>query len=392
MLRLVRSNAGVTRAELASLSELTRPTVSSLVAELLQEGWIEEVGPGESSGGRKPILLRFNPQARYVVGAELGAGHVRAVLTDLEGAVLARVKERTVSSDPLVELRQVERAIRQVLDAVPEVSGKPSPPVQGIGLGLSGLIDREAGVWRYSPHFAVSDLPVREILEERLVLPVKVENDARAMAWGEYSFGHGRGERNLVCVRVGVGIGAGIIIDGELYAGADQGAGEIGHTTVDEDGPRCRCGNYGCLEAMANAHAISRRAVKLIRMGRPSAIAEAVQDDLDQVIGTTVIEAAHQGDEVACEVLAEAGRYLGIGIANLINLLNPAIVVVGGGVGRAGDLLLTPLRETVHTRTLPTFRDRVHVLATALGEDAVPLGGAALVLEDLFRAPRPEME
>jgi glucokinase-like ROK family protein len=387
VLRLVRERSPVSRADLSGLAALTRPTVSALVGELLDGGWVEEVGTGASSGGRRPIMLRFRPEARWVVGAELGAGHIRAVLSDLNGRVHAAVKRRTASGDHLAELGELERAIRQVLDAVPGGEAGLPGPVQGVGIGVNGLVDQKEGLWRYSPHFTVHDFAIRSWLEGRLVLPVWVENDARAMAWGERSFGHGRGLSDLVLVRVGVGIGAGIIIGGEMYGGSDRGAGEFGHTTVDPDGPRCRCGNYGCLEAVANAPAIARRAVRLIRQGRPSQIPELVGGDLEQVIGTTVIEAAQGGDAVAREALAEAGRFLGIGVANLINLLNPPLVVIAGGVGRAGELILEPLRETALSRTLPAFRDRTRILASALGEQTAPLGGAALVLEDMFRVP-----
>lgn len=385
VLKLIRSKGPLSRADAAEQTGLTRPTISAVVSELLEDGWIEELGTGESSGGRPPILLRFNPRARLVIGAELGAGHLRGVLADLSGEVVARVKYRVTSADPLRELDRLEGAIRELLAAAP---GGPRPvPVAGVGVGITGLVDRKAGLWRYSPHFDVSDLPVVKLLEERLTLPVWIENDARAMAWGERSFGAARGVDNLAFIRVGVGIGAGIIIGGSLYGGAHEGAGELGHTIVDDDGPRCRCGSYGCLETVAAAPAIARRAVKKIQQGYPSLIAEKVHDDLEQVIGTTVIEAAHEGDTLARETLGEAGRYLGLGIGNLINLLNPAMVVVGGGTSRAGELLLEPLRTTALARTLPALRERFQIVRSTLGEDSCPLGGAALVIEELFRSP-----
>lgn len=385
VLRLIRSAGSISRADLAEQTGLTRPTVSAVVAELLEEGWVEEVGTGESSGGRPPILLRFNPQARWVIGAELGAGHVRAVLADLAGTVVRRVKYRVESTDPLVEINQVERAVRTLIEQVPET--RSPVPVAGVGLGITGLVDRRAGLWRYSPHYQVKDLPVVQILEQRLVLPVWIENDARAMAWGERSFGAARGVENLTYIRVGVGIGAGIIIGGELYGGAHEGAGEIGHTIVVENGPRCRCGSDGCLETMASAVAIARRARERVAAGESSLIHDLVEGDLEKVIATTVIEAADAGDKLARETLAEAGRYLGLGIGSMINLLNPAMVIVGGGTSRAGELLLAPLREAAMRRALPTVREKVPIVRSDLGEDSGPLGGAALVIEELFRSP-----
>lgn len=385
VLRLIRSSGPISRADAAEQTGLTRPTISAVVSELLEEGWVEEMGTGESSGGRPPILLRFNPRARFVVGAELSAGHVRAVLSDLSGNVHRRVKYRVESTDPYAELGRVERAVRELLSDLPST---PRPvPVAGVGLGITGMVDRKSGAWRYSPHFDVKDMAVVAHLEERLILPVWIENDARAMAWGEHSFGAAKGVANFAYIRVGVGIGAGLIIGGELYGGAHEGAGEIGHMLVDNDGVRCRCGSYGCLETVASATAIARRAVKRIGQGQPSRIPEMVDGDLDRVIGTTVIEAADDGDALARETLSEAGRYLGLAIGNLVNLLNPTMVVVGGGTSRAGNLLLHPLREAALARALPSLKERIQILQTPLGEDSCPLGGAALVIEELFRVP-----
>ncbi|HYG58036.1 MAG TPA: ROK family transcriptional regulator [Symbiobacteriaceae bacterium] len=385
VLRLIRSKGPLSRADASEQTGLTRPTISAVVSELLEEGWVEEMGTGESSGGRPPILLRFSPRARFVVGAELSAGHVRAVLSDLGGHVVRRVKYRVESSDPEVEMLRVENAVRELLSDLP-LSAKPVP-VAGVGLGITGMVDPRRGIWHYSPHFDVKDMPVVARLEQRLVLPVWIENDARAMAWGEHSFGAAREIDNLVYIRVGVGIGAGMIIGGELYGGAHEGAGEIGHTLVDHDGTRCRCGNYGCLETVASATAIARRAVRRIQQGQPSRIVDMVEGDLERTIGTTVIEAADEGDGLARETLAEAGRYLGIAAGNLINLLNPTMIVVGGGTARAGSLLMGPLREAAMARALPSLREKVQILQTPLGEDSCPLGGAALVIEELFRVP-----
>jgi glucokinase-like ROK family protein len=385
VLRLIRSAGPISRADAAEQTGLTRPTISAVVSELLEEGWVEEMGTGESSGGRPPILLRFNPRARFVIGAELSAGHVRAVLADLSGAVIRRVKYRVETADPEVEINRVEMVVRELLANLP-ASPKPVP-VAGVGLGITGMVDRRAGLWRYSPHFQVADMPVLARLEERLLLPVWIENDARAMAWGEHSFGAARHVQNFAYLRVGVGIGAGLVIGGELYGGAHEGAGEIGHMIVDNDGPRCRCGSYGCLETVASATAIARRAVKRIQQGQPSLIADRVEGQLERVIGTTVIEAADEGDALARETLAEAGRYLGLAIGNLVNLLNPSMVVVGGGTSQAGTLLMAPLRESAMARALPSLRERVQIVQTPLGEDSCPLGGAALVIEELFRVP-----
>lgn len=385
VLRLIRSSGPVSRADAAEQTGMTRPTISAVVSDLLEEGWIEEIGAGESSGGRPPILLRFSPLARVVLGAELGAGHVRAVLTDLSGHVLHRAKRRVETNDPKVELDRLCAVVKEVLAMRSPEQAKI--PLAGLGLGVNGHVDTSEGLWRYSPHFQVHDLDVVSHLNDCLGLDVILENDARAMAIGEHAFGSAKSVENLIYVRVGVSIGAGLMIEGKLYGGAHEGAGEIGHTVVFEEGPRCRCGNFGCLEAVANAVAISRRAVNRIQAGHASVIPKLVDDDLSQVIGTTVIEAAHAGDHLARETLQEAGRFVGLAVGNVINLFDPDLVVIGGGTSRAGDLLLEPVKAAALSRALPGRRDRVKILRTALGEDSCPVGGAALVIESLFRAP-----
>ncbi|MCG0237875.1 MAG: ROK family transcriptional regulator [Firmicutes bacterium] len=384
VLEAVRRQGPVSRADLAAATGLTRPTISALVAELLAEGWLEEIGPGGSSGGRRPILLRFNPRAYLAIGVELSAAHVRAVLCDLEGQVLARHKERTRGPDPNEALRQVAGAIAAMKAAAP-----PRSRLAGAGFGITGLVDREQGIWRYSPHYPGPERPVAAELSQACGLPVTVENDARCLALGEYHFGEAKGSPSLIGVRVGNSIGAGMILDGSLYTGTDSGAGELGHVAVAPEGPRCACGRYGCLEAVAAAAAIARSAVRQIAGGRHSRITELVGGRLDEVLGSTVIAAATEGDPLAQEVLAEAGRYLGMAIGNLINLLNPTDVVIGGGTSRAGEFLLGPLREAALARALPYQARRVRIRLATHGEYGVALGAAALVIAPLLAPPAP---
>lgn len=381
ILQRIRTGGPLSRAELAEATGLTRPTVSALVAELLAEGWVRELGPGESSGGRRPILLEFNPAARLAVGAELSAGHVRAALCDLEGRILARYKERVATADPAAALERVAAAVAAVAGQAPA-----GVPVVGVGFGVTGLVDRERGIWRGSPHFPGPEQPAAERLTAATGLPVVVENDARCLALGEVHRG-ARLERSLVAIRVGVSIGAGLILDGQLYAGVDQGAGELGHTAVTTEGPRCACGRYGCLEAVAAAGAIARAAVRQVRQGRSSTVVELAGGDPEAVLATHVIAAASAGDDLAREVLAEAGRYIGLAVGNLINLLNPERVVIGGGTSRAGEYLLGPLREAALARALPVQASRVQIVPAAYGEDGVAAGAAALISAPLLAPP-----
>lgn len=384
VLQTVRRLGPVSRADLATETGLTRPTVSALVAELLAENWLEELGPGDSSGGRRPILLRFNPRAYLAIGAELSAAHVRTVLCDLEGRVLARHKERTRSRDPEAALAQVAAGIAAVQAAAP-----PRCRLAGVGFGITGMVNREQGLWRYSPHYPGPERPVAAELAAACGLPVTVENDARCLALGEYHFGESRGSPSLVAIRVGISVGAGIILDGALYAGVDSGAGELGHTAVVTDGPQCACGRYGCLEAVAAAGSIAQAAVQQLTAGRPSRILDLAGGRVDEVLASTVIAAAAEGDALAREVLAAAGRYLGLAVGNLINLLNPQDVVIGGGTSRAGHYLMEPLQEAALARALPIQSRRVRIRLATHGEYGIALGGAALVIAPLLNPPLP---
>ena len=381
VLQAIRHAGPLSRANLAVHTGLTRPTISSIVSDLLAEGWVQEVGEGTSSGGRRPVMLTFNGRSRWVVGAEVGAGHVRAVLCDLQGGVAARSRHRTEGADAEHNLDLARRAIGDVLAQAGDVN------LAGIGFALAGLVDSAAGLWRYSPHFTIHNIPVRQRFEREFGVPVRLHNDAHAAALGERLRGAGQGVDDLVAIRAGVGIGAGIILGGQLYRGPQHGAGEIGHTTVDEDGPRCSCGNYGCLEAVAGAPAIARRAVKLIQQGRASSLPDRVGGDLAALHARIIIEAARDGDALSRDIVAEAGRYLGIGIANVINVLGPSLVIIGGGLALGGDLLLAPVRETALSRALPGLRDRVRIELGQLGDEAGVLGAAAQATEDLFPVP-----
>ncbi|WP_407314543.1 ROK family protein [Desulfosporosinus sp. SB140] len=227
-------------------------------------------------------------------------------------------------------------------------------------------------------------MPIKFRLEKKFQMPVEVENDVRAQALGESWFGKGVGIPNFICVHVGTGVGAGIIINNELYRGTSFTAGEIGHTTIDSNGPKCSCGNYGCLETMVGGAALARRAQQAIRFGKESILEQWVQGDLDEINGEMLCRAAQHGDSVAEEVLADTGRYLGIGLANLINTLNPALIILSGGVSRAEHYLLKPLIKTLEKRALTKPANAVTIAISELGENSIAIGAFTLVLNKLF--------
>jgi glucokinase-like ROK family protein len=261
----------------------------------------------------------------------------------------------------------------------------PSPDgveVLGVGVGMHGTVDFERGISRFAPHFGLHNWPLRQLLEQRFQRPVLVENGVRTMAWGEHQFGSARGQANCAGINLGTGIGAGIILGGQLYRGEVGVAGEIGHVIVDANGPRCACGNYGCLEAVASGPAIVRRAAALIKQGQRSSLSDLVPD-LEHLTAEILGKAARHGDGLALQVLTEAAVLTGIAIANLANTLGLSYIVVGGSVVRAGEPYLSIVRDTARARVLSYLADTVTVVPGVV-EDAGAMGAAALVLDHFF--------
>lgn len=367
----VRRLGPISRVEIAKRTGLGHSTITSLVNMLLSENLLLEVGSAESSGGRKPVLLELNAQARFAVGAKLAPETASAAVCDLRARVVARA-ERPVARDqsPSEVLGAVAGAVRDALST----AGVDDKRILGVGLAVPGIVDPVTGTSVSPTFFRWANLDVRQELQSVLGLPVVVENDANVFALAEYLHGAGKGFQHLVCVTVGAGVGAGLITGGNLYRGAIAGAGELGHITIDERGPVCICGNRGCLEAFASDQAI-------VRMARRSMA-------MPNISREKVVAAARAGDLAAKRILRQVGVHLGVGLANALNILNPQLIVVGGeAIHQAGDLLLEPLRKALRSRAFSVLADGVEVIPSALGPDAWVVGAATLILEELFRPP-----
>jgi predicted NBD/HSP70 family sugar kinase/biotin operon repressor len=356
------------RAELARQTGLSRSTVSSIVSDLQLDGLVcdrDGEGRAASSGGRPPSLIALDPSAGLAIGIDLGKRHLAVALADLSHAVVAeRRREMPESYD--AELGMAAAA--DLVDEVVADSGFPRDRVLGVGMGLPGPIHSGGTVGSAAILPGWTGVLVAEEMSERLGLPVWVENDANLGALAEHMWGAGDGADCLVYLKCSAGIGAGFVLDGHIYKGAGGTAGEIGHATVDETGDICRCGNRGCLETYAGATAIARLLTR--SLGQP------VDPD-------TAVRRAADGDPTARRAFVDAGRHIGVVLADVCNLLNPERIVVGGGMGNAiGDLLLDPMREAVRLRAIASAADDVEVVQSGLGERAELLGAVALVLRE----------
>jgi predicted NBD/HSP70 family sugar kinase len=372
VIHALRDEGQISRAEIARRTGLSRSTVSSLVADLQADGLVvERPEPGSAhgaQGGRPPILLSFDASAGAAVGIDFGHSHLRVAVSDLASTILA---ERKQPLDTDHDAQQgLELAADMVADALGD-AGVPRTAVIGAGMGLPGPIEQVEGTVGSSAILpGWIGMTAAAEMRRRLDIPVMVDNDANLGALAEAAFGAGRDAGDLIYLKVSSGIGAGLILNGRLYRGSAGLAGELGHVLVDPDGIVCRCGNRGCLETVAATGAL----VDLLRRSHG-----------EDLTVEAMLESARAGDLGCRRVIHDAGRALGQVVATLLNVLNPELLVVGGDLAGAGDLLLDGVRESVGRAALPEAARRAEVVAGVLGERAQVLGALALVVSEADR-------
>ncbi|MFC1860094.1 ROK family protein [Chloroflexota bacterium] len=314
-----------------------------------------------------------------VLAIDLGGTKILAALISSQGKVMAR------KYLPALADRGQEAVVNRIFSAIDHLLSQgniDSSHLDSISIAAAGAIDPGKGLVVFSPHLpGWYDVPLRDIVKKKYGVNTLLINDANAAALGEHHFGAGRGVDNLALLTVGTGIGGGIIINGRLYSGANGSAGEIGHMTIDVNGPRCECGNNGCLEMLASGTAIAREAVKRIRQGEGSSLIEMVEGKIENITAEKVSMAAKDGDVLASEIIMTAATYLGVGIANLVNIFNPEMIIIGGGVAKMGDLLLNPARRVIKERAFQLPAQTVQIVTAQLGNDAGLVGAAVFAFQ-----------
>lgn len=386
VLRCLKDRAPLSRAGLSALTGLNKTTVSSLVEELLDRGLITELGLDNSAGGRPATLLDLNPEAGWIIGVALGVDFASVILSDFVGRIRWRRQQAT---DPASGKDAVIAQTLALVDEAIAVSREHGVRLLGLGLATPGTVDLERGLLIFSPNLQWRNVPFREIFQGHTGLPVRVDNDANAAAIGEHFFGAGRQARNFINLFGGVGVGSGLFLNGELYRGSDGFAGEIGHTNflADPYHSPCRCGNRGCWETYVNQDAIIARIRARLAVGRNSLIPRLMAEQNAPLSFPLVLQAAEMGDTEALETLSETGALLGLGIANLISIFNPELVIIGGPLSLAGPYWLPRVEEAVQRTVLPEVRERVRILLSPFGADASVVGAAALIVEDILAKP-----
>ena len=341
-----------------------------------------ETESGPSTGGRPPRQLTFRADAGHLLVADLGATSIDVAVTDLAGRVLGHHAEPAdIAAGPEEILGRVEELFETILRATKNVPGR----VWGLGIGIPGPVEFATGRPISPPIMPGWDAyPIRDRFARRHRAPVWVDNDVNILALGEWRFGIAKGHQNVVVLKIGTGIGAGIISDGSLHRGAQGAAGDVGHIQVVDDATVvCRCGNVGCLEALAGGAAVARAAEGAAREGRSQRLRQAL-DATGVVTAEDVARAASFGDPVAVELLQSAGRRVGAMLASVVNFFNPSLIVIGGGLGQSGDQLLAAIRESVYRRSLPLATRELVIQRSSLGSLAGVIGASAMVADQLF--------
>ena len=378
-------SAPISRAELVKITGLNKATVSSLIAELIETRCVLEAGIGESNGvGRRSLLLDVNPARGCIVSGEIGADFVSVICANFATEIVWREKENREGggSPEAVIARTVE-----LLRAAQVAGCAKGAPLLGLALGVPGLVNLESGTLLYSTNLEWRNIPLQEIISRHFQTTVYLDNSATLAALGEQYFGVAEGYRDVLYLNAGVGLGGGMVLEGRLYGGAAGFASEFGHMTMDPEGELCKCGNRGCWETQVGQSALFRQIRQAIEGGAASRLAEMVNDNPDQLTVQIVAEAARSGDSVALAALQQVGRHLGIGIASLVNALNPELVVLGGTLSEAGDLFMETVRDEVGRRALYWNRETARIEIAKYEADATVMGGIARICQSVLANP-----
>ncbi|MGB3713195.1 MAG: ROK family transcriptional regulator [Candidatus Promineifilaceae bacterium] len=368
VLKTIYDHTSISRADIARETRLTRPTVSRIVSDFIEGGLVIENGLGPSAGGKRPTLLNIAHDNTQLLCLDLGDREFRGAVVNLRGEILARVYFPTNGHRGPEALDLVY----QVADTLIEAS---NVRILGIGVGTPGLTNPMKGIIGNAVNLGWSNLPLRNLLQDRYGLPIYVANDSHMAALGEYTFGRHRESKNLIVIKIGRGVGAGIVINGQPYYGDGYGAGEIGHVTVDSDRQQCRCGNFGCLEASVSTRALMKKAGEIAQECPESSLAGNDQIDWDLIVRSVAAR-----DPASNDMITKAGKSLGYILASLVGTLNIQNVVISGRVSQFGDVLIRAIEREARLRVLPSMAEDTHLSFSLLGKDIVILGCSAMIM------------
>ena len=383
VIRALRKNGQTSRTEIAHMTGWSRAKTSQEVNALIEKGYMVEVGEGISNGGRKPRLVRFNHQLGYIVGIDIGATSLVIALADINGSILKRVTEPTDVRHPPEEI--LGRCSMLTLELIVAHGVRPEQ-ILGIGVGVPGPVDFTRGVLVAPPLMPDwENYPIRNFFKETFLSAyVVVDNDVNIMALGEQRSGDAANLDHFLVIKIGTGIGCGIMAGRKIHRGSDGCAGDIGHICVDKQGPICRCGNHGCLEAMAAGPAIAEKAMQAARDGKSELLQKMMEINGGVLTPENVNTACREGDEAALEIIRASGQMIGDVLAGLVNFFNPSHIFIGGGIANFGNHLLIAIKRAVLRQSLPLATTNLAISFSRAGSDAGVIGAVMLALEYLF--------
>jgi glucokinase-like ROK family protein len=383
VLSIIHNKKTISRADIVKLTGLTPPTITRIVEQLInEEGLVKYIGIGDSNGGRPPVMLTFNGSENFVIGIDLGATLIRGVLSDLNNDIQMEIQ---VNTDLENGYEIIMDNLANVIERLLNKRGLNREKVLGVGLGVAGLIDRMKGTIDYSPDFGWEAVNITNSLHQRIKLPFICDHVTRLMALGELNYGLGKNYKNFVVIDIGYGIAAGIVVDGKLVYGSQGKAGEFGHFIVDPKSKiQCKCGSYGCLEALASGRHIATLGKELFYKKKSQKLIELCNNDVNSIDAKLVFEAARSGDQQAIEIVESITNYLGIGIASLVNLLDPEVIFMGGGISANGDIFINPLKKTIQNFLISRNRE-LEIKPVTFSDYATLTGAFSLVVDKIIR-------
>jgi glucokinase-like ROK family protein len=367
ILETIKECAPISRADISQQLGLTKGTVSSLVNELLEAKICYEVGPGESSGGRRPVMLLFNERAGYSIGIDLGVNYILAVLTDLNGVIV----QEMIKAIRKTNFAEIMIILKEMIHNLIHSSPKSHYGVIGIGIGVPGIVNNNGEIL-LAPNLGWKNIKLKQEIENEFNLPVIIENEANAGAFGEKNLGAGKNYENLIYISAGIGIGVGLILNSELYRGSEGFSGEMGHMIIKVDGHKCRCGSIGCWELYASENALINQAAAYLT--------NTEETTLEQLI-----DIAREKEDIN-NLFIEIGKYLGIGINNIANTFNPQQIIIGNRLAMAKDLLIDPIIETVNNFTLKHNQKNLKISFSDLSIYSSALGVSVYSIENFLKA------
>ncbi len=386
VLRLIHSQAPISRAQLAVVTGLNKSTISSLVDDLIASKLVNEAGSNSTGAGRPATMLEINPHAGLIIGVELGVDFVSVAVTDFLGNITWRRREDANPNEG--QQKMIDQTLRIVHEAM-NAGKKKNTHFLGLGLATPGTVDLKEKVLIFAPNLHWRNVPFGKIFSEQTKLKVFVENDANAAATAEHLFGTARRCQDFLFVFAGVGIGGGLFLNGKLYRGKNGYAGEIGHSPIMAEPSQtvCHCGNRGCWETYANQYSIIQRVQARLEVKRTSIIPKLMAEQNSPLTIPLIKQAADAGDREAIDSFAEAGHAMGQGLAGLVNIFNPDKIILGGPLSLAGEYLLPSIRETVSRHSMPEIDQQAEVVLSPFGPDASLIGAIAIVADDVLSVP-----